>query len=57
MTDTDHRAPPVSRQRSYPAGEVRQGEIILKTRWQRGIFIAGLVGLVVVALALPFLMA
>jgi hypothetical protein len=55
-TDTDHRTPPISRRRGYPAEKARQGEIILKSPWQRGIFIAGLVGLVVLAFVLPMLM-
>jgi len=38
---------------SYPASKARQGEIILKTRTQRLIFIAGLAGMV----ALPVLLA
>lgn len=33
-----------------PAGKVRQGEIILKSQTSRIIFIAGLVGVVVLAL-------
>ena len=36
--------------RNYPADKARQGDIILKTPLQRTIFIAGLVGLVLVAL-------
>jgi hypothetical protein len=36
----------------YPAEKARQGEIILRTRLQRIIFIAGLVGCVIVALIL-----
>jgi len=38
----------------YPAEKARQGEIILRTRMQRIIFIAGLVGLAVVALLVQF---
>jgi hypothetical protein len=41
--------------RPYPAEKARQGEIILKRRWQRVVFIAGLAGIVLVALALNFL--
>ena len=37
------RHPPV-----YSADEVRQGEIILKTRRRRLVFIAGLIGLIIV---------
>jgi hypothetical protein len=36
----------------YPADKARQGEIILKSRWQRIVFISGLVGALVLALAL-----
>ena len=34
----------------YSAQDVRQGEIILKRPWQRAVFIAGLVGAVLMAL-------
>lgn len=36
-------------QMTYPAEKARQGEIILHTRMRRMIFIAGLVGIVLVA--------
>jgi hypothetical protein len=49
MSDT-HHAPGVPQ--SYPAEKARQGEIILKRNWQRAVFIAGLAGAVVLALAL-----
>jgi len=32
---------------TYPAEDARQGEIILKRPWMRGVFLAGLAGLVV----------
>jgi hypothetical protein len=35
---------------TYSAEEVRQGEIILRKRWMRVIFIAGLVGCALLAL-------
>lgn len=35
---------------NYPADKARQGEIILKTRTQRAIFIGGLAGMVLLAL-------
>ena len=38
--------------RVYDAEDVRQGEIILRTRTRRLIFIAGLVGFVVLVLVL-----
>jgi hypothetical protein len=41
--------------RSYPATMARQGEIILKTRTQRNIFIAGLAGMVLVVLLVNLL--
>ena len=44
-----------SEARRYPAQKARQGEIILKSRLQRTIFIAGLMGVVIGALALNFL--
>lgn len=34
----------------YPADKARQGEIILRKRWQRVVFIAGLVGCIVLLL-------
>jgi len=43
-----------SEQRTYSAEEVRQGEIILRTRTRRLIFIAGLTGLVVLAPVMQF---
>jgi len=43
-----------SEQQTYSAEEVRQGEIILRTRTRRLIFIAGLIGLVVLALVMQF---
>jgi len=42
----DERAP------VYSAQQVRQGDIVLRRPWQRGVFIAGLVGAMVLALAL-----
>ncbi|TPK69433.1 peptide ABC transporter permease [Mesorhizobium sp. B2-4-19] len=38
----------------FSGQDARQGEIILRTRAQRIIFIAGLVGIVVLALVLVF---
>lgn len=38
----------------YPAEKARQGEIILKRPWMRAVFIAGLVGLVVLGFALAY---
>lgn len=35
----------------YPAEKARQGEIILRKPWQRVVFIGGLAGVVVLALA------
>lgn len=37
-------------QSAYPAEKARQGEIILRTRTRRIIFLAGLVGIIVIAL-------
>jgi hypothetical protein len=38
-------APP--RKQPYPAEKARGGEIILRRRWQRIVFLAGLVGAIV----------
>lgn len=35
----------------YSAEDVRQGEIILRRRWQRIVFIAGLVSIILIAIA------
>ena len=43
-----------SEQRTYSAEEVHQGEIILRTRTRRLIFIAGLTSLVVLAPVMQF---
>jgi hypothetical protein len=43
-------APP----KAYPAEKARGGEIILKTPLQRGVFIAGLAGAIVLVLVLAF---
>jgi hypothetical protein len=42
---------------TYPADAARQGEIILRSRWQRIVFIGGLVGCVVLVLILWLWMA
>ncbi len=47
MTDQVHMT---DRPKTYPAEAARQGSIALRTRVQRVIFIAGLAGLVVLAL-------
>jgi hypothetical protein len=39
---------------NYPAEKARQGDIILKTPLQRGIFIAGLAGMLVFGLVSLF---
>jgi hypothetical protein len=41
--------------REYPADKARQGDIILRRRWQRWLFIAALVVLIVVAVTLRLL--
>ncbi|WP_275195261.1 hypothetical protein [Bradyrhizobium sp. CSA207] len=38
--------------RSYPAEKARQGEIILRKPWMRLVFIAGLVGCVLLVLGI-----
>jgi hypothetical protein len=45
---------PAPRPPEYPADKVRQGEIILRTRTRRLIFIAGLAGIFVLALLTSF---
>ena len=40
----------------YPAEKARSGEIILRRRWQRIVFIAGLVGVVLVAIVARLLL-
>jgi hypothetical protein len=47
-SDQGRRAAP-----TYPAEKVRQGDIVLRRRWQRIVFIAGLVGCGLVALFAP----
>ena len=37
---------------TYSAQQVRQGDIVLRKPWERGVFIAGLVGAIVLALVL-----
>lgn len=39
----DQREPPLR----YPADKARQGEIVLRKHWQRALFIAGLILVVV----------
>ena len=38
----------------YPADKARDGEIVLRTRLRRAIFIGGLVAVAIIALALTF---
>ena len=38
------------------AEEARQGRIVLRRRWQRTVFVAGLVGMAVLAVAVPVLL-
>ena len=49
------RRPSQAEQEPYPAEKARGGEIILDTPLKRWIFFGGLVGAVVLALALSFL--
>lgn len=44
--------PPRNEPPAHSAQDVRQGEIILRRRWQRIVFIAGLVGIVLLVLFL-----
>ncbi|MEZ2127196.1 MULTISPECIES: hypothetical protein [unclassified Sinorhizobium] len=43
--------------RTFTAEEARGGEIILRTRWRKIVFIGGLIGLVVLTLLLRFTLA
>jgi hypothetical protein len=43
---------PSKRDTSYPAEKARGGEIILRRRWQRVVFIAGLAGAALLGLVL-----
>jgi len=45
--DADDNGP----QGAYPADKARQGDIVLRKKWQRIVFIAGLVGMALLALA------
>jgi len=53
--DPAPRLHPVDSPPPYPAEKARGGEIILRTPAQRAIFIAGLVGLVVLVVALQLI--
>ena len=44
--------PPRKEPQTHSAEDVRQGEIVLKRRWQRAVFIAGLAGIVLLVLFL-----
>jgi hypothetical protein len=46
--------PPPPREDPYPAEKARGGKIILRKRWQRVIFLSGLVGAVLLVLILQF---
>lgn len=50
------RASPVPPE-PYPAEKARQGTIVLRKPWQRGVFFAGLFGGIVLVLALGLLLA
>ena len=43
----EHETGPV-----YSERDVRQGDIVLRKPWERGVFVAGLVGAIVLALVL-----
>lgn len=53
MTETsgqDQNARPITRS----ALEARQGEIVLRKRWQRVVFVAGLIGIALVGVAVAW---
>jgi hypothetical protein len=41
-------------QRPYPADKARGGEVILRRGWERAVFIAGLVGAIVLVLVITW---
>jgi hypothetical protein len=54
MSDDKKTDPKKTEPPTFAAQDVRQGEIILKRRWQRVVFIGGLVAVVLVILLLRF---
>ena len=52
MTDSEKKS---DTENPYPAEKARQGEIILRTRIRRIIFIAGLAAVVILVLVLRFI--
>ncbi|MEH2499717.1 hypothetical protein V1294_006196 [Bradyrhizobium sp. AZCC 1678] len=53
MSETQNPGPQHSDgSRTYPGEKARQGEIILRKPWMRVVFIAGLVGCVLLALGI-----
>jgi hypothetical protein len=51
MADPEQNEP----ERGYPAEKARGGEIILRKRWQRAVFIAGLAGVVILGFVFALL--
>jgi hypothetical protein len=47
---SEHEAQTPRSRRFYSAEKVRQGVIVLRKRWQRVVFVVGLVGAVLLAL-------
>ena len=52
VREAQPQPPPRGEQAAYPAEKARGGEIILRERWQRIVFIGALVGAVLIALLL-----
>jgi hypothetical protein len=54
LPERRHPMPNRSDLQHYPAQKARQGDIVLRHRWERVVFIAGLVAAVVVALLIAY---
>ncbi|WP_162943990.1 MULTISPECIES: hypothetical protein [unclassified Rhizobium] len=54
MSEKDQGNSKKDEPRTFAAEDVRQGEIILKRRWQRVIFIGGLAAMVLIILLVRF---
>ncbi len=52
MPNSPHKYPDRATGPVYSARNTRQGDIVLRKPWERGVFVAGLVGAVVLALVI-----
>jgi hypothetical protein len=55
-TEREKRTAPAASYEAYPAEKARQGEIILKTKWSRLIFLTGLFGGIAIVTALMIML-